>query len=173
MKTIWARWLFVSGLVIAFLAVNLYADSVRISTTFKVLPYQTLSISGTPSSQSVFASVQLPQPSSEDLERGYISQRSAIRLAVESNVPWVIQVHTHDEHMGVSDDGAYTKPISDFQLRHANDEDYVTISNDAQVLLHHREGEFEFEIDYKLVFDAQAHKAGGYQLDVVYTISSE
>lgn len=80
MKTIHARWLFVSGLMIAVLAVNLYADSVSVSTSFKVLPYQTF----------------------------FISETS-------------------------------------FQLRHLNGKDAVTISNDAQVLLHHREGEFEMD----------------------------
>ncbi len=173
MRTILARWLVISGLVFAFTAVNLFADSVRISTTFKVLPYQTLSITGVSSSQSVFASVQLPQPKSVDLQRGFISQHNAVHLAVESNVPWVLQVHTDDKHMGVSGDGAYTKPISDFQLRNASNKDYLTISNDPQPLLHHVGGEFEFDIDYKLTFDAQAHQVGSYRLALIYTISSQ
>lgn len=173
MRTILARWLVIYGLVIVVFAFNLYADSVRVSTSFKVLPYQTLSITGMSSSQTVFASVQLPSPNQVDLQRGFMIQHSAVHLAVESNVPWVLQVHTDNEHMGVSGDATYTKPISDFQLRSTFNSDYMAISNDPQVLLNHVEGEYEFDVDYKLMFDAQAHKAGSYQLDLIYTITSQ
>jgi len=154
-------------------ATNLLAASsnTKVGVSFSILPFQMLSIAGGASGNSAVSSVHVPQPQIADLNRGYIDQRNAVRLSLRSNVPWRVKVRTSNRDMGTSFDGSYVKPVSDFQLRAAGSP-YLTIDDTDQVLLRGNFGKYDFDIDYRTLFDKGAFRSGNYQIDIVYTIVS-
>lgn len=150
----------------------LAASGSTVRVGFEILPFQQLSISGGRSvGNTALSTVQLPQPSAADLARGYIELPHAVSLSVRSNIPWAVTVRTDNANMGQSFDGNYTKPISDFQLRVGNGA-FRPITQQNQVLLRGSYGEYNFDVDYRTLFDANIHRQGNYQLTVVYTIVS-
>ena len=146
------------------------AQSVRVG--FQIMPFQVLSISGgAGSGRSAVSTVQVPQPSLADLERGAIEQRNAVRLTVRSNIPWRVTVRTQDADMGTSFDGTHTKPISDFQVR-AEGGGYLTIDHQPQQLLQGEAGDHVYGVDYKTHFDRHRYSAGSYRIEVIYMVES-
>lgn len=168
-------FLILSLLAVAALpTVQLFADSssATAKVSFRILPYQKLSISsGRSAGNTAMSSVRIAQPDLNDLSRGYIEQRNAIQLEVQSNIPWLVRVRTDDGNMGRSFDGTYTKPVSDFQVRLEGGR-YFSLSNSDQLLHQGDQGVYQFNIDYKTLFNKQSYSNGNYQIKVLYTIVS-
>lgn len=76
-----------------------YDSSVTIEARFRVLPYQSLTLSGADGETSIL-SVSLPAATEGDRERGYTEREGALRLHVASNVAWKIQLRLADLSSG-------------------------------------------------------------------------
>jgi len=155
-------------------AVLLWGESsTTVQVGWRVLSTQVLSILGSdgPEGPSVASTFIVPQPTSEDLARGYIERRRALVLVARSNTPWTISVRTDDEDMGRSFDGTYVKPITDLLVR-AEGGPYLPISHQDQVIASGPPGEHQIGVDYRVLFDPKTHRDGNYHITVIYTIST-
>lgn len=155
-------------------AVLLWGDSsTTVQVGWRVLGTQMLSILGSdgPEGPSVASTFVIPQPTAEDLQRGYIERRRALVLVARSNMPWTISVRTDDENMGRSFDGTYVKPITDLLVR-AEGGSYVTIGHRDQAITDGPPGEHQVGVDYRVLFDPKTHRDGNYHITVIYTIST-
>jgi len=121
---------------------------------------------------SVASAFVIPNPTPEDLERGYVERLRAVTLLARSNTPWVISVRTEDADMGTSFDGTVTKPISDFQVRAHGRGPYLTVQRYDQALAEGPPGEHRVAVDYRVLFDRERHREGNYRITLVYTIST-
>ncbi len=122
------------------------AQSVRVG--FQIMPFQVLSISGgAGSGRSAVSTVQVPQPSLADLERGAIGPRNAVRLTVRSNIPRRVTVRTAGGR-------------------------YLTIDHQPQQLLQGEAGDHVYGVDYKTHFDRHRYSAGSYRIEVIYMVES-
>ena len=156
----------------------LFADEptgVEQEMVFAVLPSQALSIGSFSQDEGEetvgLATVQMPEPTFGDLQRGYVEMREAVELDIVSNIPWRVTVSTGDANMGTSHDGSVTKPVSDFQVR--GEDGYQAVSNEDETILQGRSGLFKIELDYRLMLDPDEHKDGDYTLTLTYTIAGQ
>jgi hypothetical protein len=154
--------------VIALVAAAKAEDFSIVNIGWQVVPFQSLSISNA-SAKTVSDTFIIPQPTPQDLKRGYIEKENAIVLIAKSNVNWVINVRTPNSDMGVSFDGTYVKPISDFQLRAGGS--YLTVSYHDQMLAKGPHGEHEIGVNYKVLF-GEDHRDGNYKITLIYTITT-
>jgi hypothetical protein len=140
---------------------------------WRVQSAQTLSILGAdaPGSPTVASAFVVPQPDSQDLERGFIERRRALVLVARSNTPWTLSVRTDDPNMGTSFDGQHVKPISDLWVR-AEGGRYITVGNADQVIASGPPGEHHVGVDYRVRFDRGTYREGYYRITVLYTIST-
>ena len=165
------------------------SESGSTSVGWSVLPFATLSLSpdGNPSS-SVSAGFHLPEPTAEDLERGYLEVPDALTFIARSNTDWQLFVHADESELGRSYDGLYVKPLSDLQLRararvriqegpepeaKARTGSYLPLSNEPQLLIRGGRGEWEIELDYRILLHRERYRPGDYQVTLVYTITPE
>ncbi len=121
---------------------------------------------------SVSSPFVIPNPTPEDLERGYVERLGAVTLLARSNVPWLIAVRAEDADMGTSFDGSVTKPITDFQVRASGQGRYLTVQRYDQALTAGPPGEHRVPVDYRVLFDRERHRPGNYRITLVYTIST-
>lgn len=149
-------------------------DTATVTVSWSVGVIQSLSIlshDDLDSSSSTVTSVYtFPVPSVEDLARGYMEELGAITLRAKSNVGWVVMVKALSRDMGASFDGAYIKPLSDFQLR-ASGGAYLTITNENQVLATGKRGIHDLDVDYKVLLDKD-YRPGNYSVTIVYMITT-
>lgn len=161
------------ALIVAIPAAALFAESASGTATvsFQLAPSQSLSISsGSSNGRSAVSAVRIPRPSATELQRGYVEQLSAVRLNIQSNIPWKVMVRTDDVSMGRSFDGQFVKPVSDLKVR-AQGRTYLTLSNRDQTLAAGHHGSHNIAVDYKTLFDSKTHHDGNYLIKVVYTIT--
>ncbi len=170
------RWqLTVSLLILLLAAISSTAFASRTTATVEVswtvLPFQSLSIAGDSSGDAaVYSRFGLRQPTEADFAVGYVEERSALTLKAASNIPWTVQVHALESNMGSSNDGTYTKPLTDFSLR-SNGGSYSSITGFDQTLASGDTGEHTLVIDYKVDTEKETHRDGDYGLTLVYTIT--
>lgn len=136
--------------------------SVAIRASWKILPYQTLRLSGSGEEVASIA-FNLPDPTPQDHVRGYIETEHAVRLHVVSNTPWKIQVRALDPRI----DG-----LADVQLR-SRGREYLTLSSRPQIIAQGLNGVFEVSIDYRLLLGDDGDFASGAPLEIIYTIMSD
>lgn len=142
------------------------------SFNFGILPFQSLTISGQDAdSVGTTSAISFPEPTEEDLQRGYIEKREIIELTVESNVPWALSFYTDAENMGISNDGSYIKPIQHFQVR-VDGSRYQGLKNDSQSFLFGTATKKAFAVDYRMLLDRENHSPGSYQATVTYILAS-
>lgn len=108
----------------------------------------------------------IPNPTPEDLERGYVERQGAVTLVARSNTPWVLSVRTEGF------DGTVTKPITDFQVRANGQGRYLTVQRYDQTLAEGPPGEHRVAVDYRVLFDRERHRDGDYRITLVYTLST-
>lgn len=115
--------------------------------------------------------IVLPAPEQGDLERGFVESRNAANLVIRNNstLSWEVRVSSEDADMGT--DGAYHKPLADFQVR-VSGERYLSISNAEQLLFRGGNGEVRFSVDYRVLYAEKAHAKGKYRVGLIYTLSS-
>lgn len=168
------RWVTLSLVIVALAAVPLLGeDSETAQVGWTIASYQTLSIVGSDGSgdgqvESRFA---VPEPSDADLARGHVERPNAVRLNARSNTAWVITARAESANMGTSDDGSYTKPIRDLQVR-ADGGTYTPLSQDNQIIASGGAGKRTVGVDYRVAFDQAEYRPGDYEATVVYTIST-
>jgi len=161
----------VVAMVVTSLVGLVLADqrSVTVHVSWTVLPFQELRIAGSTShGSSATADYLMSQPDAFDLQRGYLEEMNSVDLTVNSNIPWKVQVWTESDNMGQTDDGTFTKPISDFQLREHGG-DYFSISNTPQILASGNRGSFDIGVDHRILLESDYHP-GDYGLEIVYTV---
>lgn len=161
------------ALIVAIPAAALFAESASGTATvsFQLAPSQSLSISsGSSNGRSAVSTVRIPRPSATELQRGYVEQLGAVRLNIQSNIPWKVMVRTDDVSMGRSFDGQFVKPVSDLKVR-AQGRTYLTLSNRDQTLAAGHHGSHNIAVDYKTLFDSKTHHDGNYLIQVIYTIT--
>ena len=152
------------------LAVN---ASTTVKVCWRILPFQSLSIgSSGGSSKSVISTYKISQPKKEELLRGYMEEKQAITLTVVSNIPWIVQVRTNNENLGVSFDKHYVKPLNDFQLR-AEKSRYITLSRENKDLAKGGKGVRRLKVDYKILTNRANYRPGNYRAVLIYTITSD
>jgi hypothetical protein len=175
------RWLYRVLPLVVLLSSTLpllsLAEEATASTTvavgWQVLPFQSLTVSGTHgSSPSLASHFDLRPPSEADLQLGYIEERGALTLVAASNVRWSVEVRALESDMGRSADGTVAKPLSDFLLR-ANGGSYSSITTFDQTLAYGELGVHSLVIDYKVKMDRDSYRDGDYSLTLVYTITTE
>ena len=149
------------------------SDSAGVRVGWTVVGSQTLSIAGAdgPSGRRVASTFVVPDPSPSDLARGHVDRDGALRLTARSNTPWIITARSERATMGTSDDGTYTKPIRDLHVR-ADGGAYVPLSTEGQIIARGTAGAETVGVDYRVGFDADAHRPGTYRATVIYTIST-
>jgi hypothetical protein len=146
-------------------------DSEITTINWTVLPFATLSIAGEGEGEAISTTVALPQPTAADLERGYVELERALTLIAVSNTNWRLTVRSPNSNLGRSYDGAYVKPLSDFQLR-ARGGEYCSITNEDRLLTSGTQGRYELEIDYRILFHP-GYRPGDYRVTLIYTITTD
>lgn len=159
---------------VGFLPLTLTAgeSGLGLRADFGILPHQGLSVNRVDENgQKGDSVVAIPQPTVQDLARGFIEQPNAVELKVVSNTAWVLLLSTVNVDMGTSDDGSYVKPIEDFQVR-AGNRPYVSLSHEGQKLLSGPPGVFFPTLDYRTIANPDTYRPGTYSIEVVYMITS-
>lgn len=151
-------------LALGVLAVSGFAMKHSVSTraSWKVLPYQSLRLSDSTEDISAIAYI-IPEVTPLDLARGYVDSEHAVRLHVVSNSPWKLQALVHDLAPTL---------VSRLQLRSHGDE-YLTLSDQPQIIAQGRNGVFEISIDYRLLADQDGQLALESLPDVVFMMMSD
>lgn len=168
------RWATLGLAIVALSVIPLLGDdSASVQVGWTIESTQTLSIvGGDPSrDQQVSSTFAVPEPSDADLARGHIDRENALRLNARSNTSWIVTAKSDSATMGTSDDGTYTKPIRDLQVR-ADDGAYVPLSPKREVIARGPAGHETVGVDYRVNFDASAYRPGDYRATVTYTIST-
>lgn len=170
------RWQLTTPLLILLIAAissSVFASGTTstVEVSWTVLPFLSLSIAGEQNGDAtVYSRFDLRRPTEADFAVGYIEQPSALTLTAASNTSWTVKVHTLESDMGTSDDGIYTKPLTDFSLC-ANGGPYSSITGFDQTLASGDAGKHTLVIDYKVATEEETHKDGDYGLTLVYTIT--
>jgi hypothetical protein len=144
--------------------------TVRIS--WKILPFQVLIINGKGNpGKRVITTYNIPQPTHQDLKRGYIQEESALSLTVVSNVDWVIKVRALSEDLGTSWKGKYLKPLSHFLFRSPQTE-FMVIQQEPQKIAWGEKGRKVVDIDYRVEGYSNDYQPGSYKITLEYTITT-
>jgi hypothetical protein len=161
-------------LALAFAVASPLAWGQEASATVKVrwtiLPFASLSVAGEKGT-TVQDNFSLPDPTTFDLERGYMEFPGALALVVTSNTQWWVGVRALEPNMGKSHDGTYTKPLSDFKLR-ANGGSYQTVGRTSQMIANGQQGMHTLFLDYQVLLDPKLERSGDYGLTLIYTITT-
>jgi hypothetical protein len=155
------------GLLVLLVVVAIGAGGVEDSATvhlrWRVLPYQTLRLSGSQNevSQLVY---QIPVPTSLDRSRGYVDDTDVGTLKVVSNTPWKLEVEFA---------GAQVLPVGvrRFELR-CSGGSFVPVGGSPQVLASGTNGVYQVTLDYRVVLDPEVDIETSQPLVLVYTLMS-
>ncbi len=145
-------------------------DSASVTVGWTVNAKQSLSITSnrSPGSSNQVDSVfQVPEPSEQDLKRGYIKEINAIELVASSNEPWAVQVEAESSSLGRGKDG-YEKDVSDLFVRGQGG--FRQLSTSPMTIASGPPGEYKFGVDYRVNY-SQDYKPGNYEAKLVYTIT--
>lgn len=117
------------------------------------------------------SAILFPDPDQDDLARGFIEQRSAFKLTILNNsaLAWVVKISVSNSDLGRSYDGLYSKPVEDLMVQ-TDGGGYFPLSAQAQTLLAGANGEFRFDIDFKVLYKKETHRPGAYRAEVIYTV---
>ena len=156
------RWILIP-VALAVLAVTGLGvqQSVAVRANWKVLPYQTLRLSGSEDRIDV-TDLEIPEPSPLDVSRGYLEIEHAVRLHVISNTPWKLQI---------TGSGLPESMASLLRIRRHGDT-YSTVSDQPRVLASGTHGAFEISIDVRVWADSDGIFPTGSPVNLVYTLMS-
>lgn len=149
------------------------SDSATVTVSWQVPVMQSLQIQGqatSGSSDKITSVLNLPQPTDNDLQRGYIQRQNALTLTARSNVKWAVQVQVEQPYLGTSYDGEYRKPSSDLLIRGSSG--YKQASTSPVIIATGESGSHRIGVDYKVLFDQQDYRRGDYQATLIYTITT-
>ncbi len=147
-------------------------NSAGATVTFRLAPMMSLSVWGeSPSGSSVALVYTIPQPTAQERQAGFLERPNALKLIARSNVPWALRVRASEPDMGLSDDGAYRKPVSDLEVRVAQ-APYVPVAVYDQTLVRGPGGEHMLSLDYRVRLGAE-HRDGTYRVTLIYTLTSQ
>jgi len=157
------RWVLIA-LAVAVGAVAGFAvqQSVAVRASWKVLPYQTLRLSGSDNELDAVV-LDIPDPTPLDVSQGYIEIEHAVRLHVVSNTPWKIQITAPDLPDALA---------SLLQVRSHGDA-YSGISAEPRVLAAGANGAFEISIDVRVLRDSDGTFTSDDPVRLVYTLMSD
>ncbi len=166
--------IFIVGTVMAVCGLTLSVESASQSSavvTFRIAPSMSLSVWGeNPSGNSLASIYTIPRPTAQERQAGFLERLSALKLIARSNVPWALRVRAQEPDMGLSEDGAYRKPVNDLEVRAAHGP-YVPLAVSDQTLAYGPAGEHLLPIDYRVRLGAE-HRDGNYRVTVIYTLAS-
>jgi hypothetical protein len=90
----------------------------------------------------------------------------------ESDVPWQISMSSLDPNLGISDNGQYAKPLSDFLWKPSDKLQWVPLTQYPQEIGWGGEtGNGVFYIDIEIVLDLAKDLPGDYRGDILFSIS--
>jgi len=139
----------------------------------RVLPIITLTVRGKDGTEKkVISTYNVPQPTAQDLEKGYIEEKSAFSLMVISNVNWVVTVRALSENLGTSWDGKYLKPLSHFFLRSYQTK-FMAIQKRSQKIAWGEKEEQVIDVDYRIEGYGDNYQLGSYKITLEYTITAQ
>ncbi|MFW6071763.1 MAG: hypothetical protein ACOC86_05195 [Candidatus Bipolaricaulota bacterium] len=148
-------------------------DSATVTVGWTINAQQSLTISSNGSSssgKSVESVYDIPEPDDNDLQRGHIREQNAVELVASSNVDWEVKVEAINQDLGTSDDGDYTKPVSDLSIRGQGSFKPVS-ANTPTTIAEGKPGEHKFGVDYQISYDEDEYEEGDYTAELEYTIS--
>lgn len=91
----------------------------------------------------------------------------------ESDIPWQITVRAGQSNLGVSDDGTYTKPLSDLYWKLTDDETWNPMTQEEnEIEFGWEPGEGVIYIDFALSLDWMRDIAGDYGAEIIFTIQA-
>ena len=154
-------WIFAALLIVAVSGFAVQR-SVTVRARWTVLPYQSLRLTGSGEEVSAFT-FEHPNPTALDIARGYIEREHAMRLHVVSNTPWKIQIQYQSPGADATSD----------MLIRQHGGDYLTLSDQPQILAQGANGVFEISIDYRLLAGSNGEFPSRPSADVVYTIMAD
>ena len=114
---------------------------------------------------------------SNDYENGYKETiQSNTVIITNTDQAWKLMVKTNDDNMGVN--GDYAKPTSDFRWKasvpYATQVSYANIANYDIEVARGPMGSFGIVyLDYKVLLLWSKDKPGTYDLDIVYTVTTQ
>jgi len=144
--------------------------TVRIN--IKIVPFQILMVNGkNTDGEKVITTYHIPQPTPQDLQRGYIQEDNALSLTVVSNVNWVVKVRALSKNLGSSWDGRYIKPLSDFLIR-SHQTQFMPVQQIPQKIAWGKNGKKTVNIDYRVEGYNRNYHPGNYKIILEYTITT-
>ncbi|HDS30737.1 MAG TPA: hypothetical protein ENN67_06810 [Firmicutes bacterium] len=88
-----------------------------------------------------------------------------------SETAWRISVHSLDPHLGISDDGMYTKPLGDMVWKKSDEGDWKPMTQDfAEADWSTESGEGVLYLDFAILLDWEKDTPGQYGARIVFTI---
>lgn len=93
-------------------------------------------------------------------------------ISWESDVGWSITVRSLDADLGMSDEGPYTKSLSDLQWKLSSESVWIPMTQiDTEVYWSNGTGSGIIYIDIKVLLEWVADEPGSYHADLVFTIA--
>jgi hypothetical protein len=158
----WRLWVLVP-LVLVTVGTFAVEDAVTVHLRWRVLPYQTLRLSGSDKGVSQFV-YRIPAPTALDRSRGFLEDMNAAALEIASNTPWKIQVELLDaDRMPIG--------VRAFELRSRGGA-FVPVDGAPQVLASGANGVYEIALDYRVYLDPEAALEPDQPVVLVYTLMS-
>ena len=138
-------------------------DSVTVHLRWRVQPYQTLRLLGSPEASQVV--YRIPTPTALDQARGYLEDANAVTLEIASNTPWKIQVE-------LADGGVMPNGVSRFAVGRRG-EPLHAVRPSPVVLADGANGTYEVSLDYRVYLDPNAPIDPDQPIVLVYTLMAD
>jgi hypothetical protein len=85
---------------------------------------------------------------------------------------WVIYVCSLDADLGQSDDGFYTKPLSDLEWKRSSQSSWNAMTTSDALVRGGPAGASSFDMDYRFLLSWSQDSAGAYGATIQYTITA-
>lgn len=99
-----------------------------------------------------------------------LSQNNTINWSAAAN--WQVSVRSLDADLGLSDDGFYTKPLSDLQWKRSSLSSWNTMTTSDVQVMTGAAGSSSFDVDYRFLLSWSQDSAGAYGATIQYTITA-
>jgi hypothetical protein len=90
-----------------------------------------------------------------------------------SDSAWEITIKSLDADMGLSDDGQYTKPLSDLEWKTSPVGSWTTMTTTDATVKTGAAGSGDFDLDYKIWLSWSSDSAGTYGCTLQFTITAQ
>ena len=85
---------------------------------------------------------------------------------------WAVYVCSLDADLGLSNDGFYTKPLSDLQWKRSSLSSWNTMTTSDVQVMTGAAGTSSFDVDYRFLLSWSLDRAGAYGATIQYTITA-